>query len=78
VYLADEKVKTRIPRVRNAVEDKEVPLEIYRLLQKPLNGGEGVMRKVLYGLSCRKYEQCAEAVPGALGLSSLGISRRFI
>jgi putative transposase len=78
VYLADEKVKTRVPRVRNVLENKEVPLESYRLLQKPRNGGEGVMRKVLYGLSCRKYEQCAEAVPGALGLSSSSISRRFI
>lgn len=78
VYLADQKVKTRIPRVRNVLENNEVPLESYRLLQKPRNGDEGVMRKVLYGLSCRKYEQCAEAVPGALGLSSSSISRRFI
>ena len=78
VYLADQKVKTRIPRVRNVLENAEVPLESYRLLQRPRNGDEGVMRKVLYGLSCRKYEQCAEAVPEALGLSSSSISRRFI
>jgi putative transposase len=77
LYLADQKVQTRVPRVRNVAENKEVPLESYRLLQKPRNGDEGVMRRVLYGLSCRKYEQCAEAVPGALGLSSSSISRRF-
>jgi transposase-like protein len=78
VYLADQKVNTRVPRVRNVRENVEVPLESYRSLQKPRNRDEGVMRRVLYGLSCRKYEQCAEAVPGALGLSSSSISRRFI
>jgi transposase-like protein len=78
VYLADQKVKTRIPRVRNVLENAEVALENYRLLQKPRNRDEGVRREVLCGLSCRKYEQCAEAVPEALGLSSSSISRRFI
>jgi len=49
VYLADQKVKTtRIPRVRNVLENNEVPLESYRLLQKPPNGDEGVMRKSLW------------------------------
>ena len=78
VYLADQKIQTRVPRVRNVIENQEVPLESYRHLQEPRNGDEGVRRKVLFGLSCRKYEQCAEAVPGALGLSSSSISRRFI
>lgn len=77
VYLCDQKVRTKVPRVRNMLENAEVPLESYHLLQKPRNGDEGVMRKVLYGLSCRRYEQCAEAVPEALGLSSSSISRRF-
>jgi len=77
VYLADQKVRTKVPRVRNVLENAEVPLESYRLLQKPRNGDEGVMRRLLFGLSCRKYEQCAESVPEALGLSSSSISRRF-
>jgi len=78
VYLCDQKVKTRVPRVRNVLEKSEVALESYRLLHKPRKGDEGVMRKVLYGLSCHNYEQCAEAVPEAFGLSSSTISRRFI
>ena len=39
----------------------------------------GLLRKVLGGLSCRKYEECArEAVPLAFGLSSSTVSRRYI
>jgi transposase-like protein len=33
---------------------------------------------VLYGISCRDYEAAAEAVPGAIGLSSSTVSRRFV
>src|SRR5512139_1265696 len=45
VYLADQKVPTKVPRVRNVLKNAEVPLESYRLLHKPRNGDEGVMRK---------------------------------
>jgi putative transposase len=78
VYLADQKIRTRVPRVRNSQENKEVPLKTYELLQGPRNADEGVMRRILSGLSCHKYEACAEAVPEAFGLSSSTISRRFI
>jgi transposase-like protein len=33
---------------------------------------------VLYGISCRNYEAAAAAVPGAIGLSSSTVSRRFV
>lgn len=35
-------------------------------------------RRVLYGISCRDYEAAAQAVPGAIGLSSSTVSRKFI
>ncbi len=38
----------------------------------------GLFRRVLHGLSCRRYEACAEAVPEAFGLSASSVSRRFI
>lgn len=78
VYLADQKVRTRIPRVRNLLKKEEVTLESYRQMQKPRKGDEELMKKVLCGLSCRKYEECAGAVPGALGLSGSSISSRFM
>ena len=67
-----------MPRVRNVAENREVPLVTYHLLQRPRNADEGVLRRIVSGLSCRNYEACAEALPEAFGLSSSTISRRFI
>lgn len=78
IYLTDQKVKTSIPRVRNANKNIEVPLQTYRLLQEPRDADEGVLRRILLGLSCRNYKRCAEAVPGAFALSPSTVSRRFI
>jgi transposase-like protein len=78
IYLADQKLRTSVPRVRNSRKNKEVPLRTYELLQSPRNADEGVLRRILSGLSCHNYEACAEAVPEAFGLSSSTISRRFI
>src|SRR5579884_4315619 len=61
IYLADQKLALRIPRVRDRQAD-----------------AEGVMRRILYGLSCRDYRACAEAVPEAFGLSRSSLSRRYI
>lgn len=78
IYLSDQKLRVRVPRVRDVIKNREVPLESYRLLQEPRNADEEVMRRILSGLSCRDYEGCAEAVPEAFGISSSTISRRFI
>ena len=37
-----------------------------------------MLRRLLYGLSCRDYRACAEAVPEAFGLSRSSLSRRYI
>jgi len=78
VYLADQKLPINRPRVRNRIERQEVPLASYALLQQPRRADEGVLKRVLSGLSCRKYEDCAEAVPEAFGISPSTVSRRFI
>jgi putative transposase len=78
IYLSDQKLRIRVPRVRDVTRNKEVALESYRLLQEPRAADEGVMRRILSGLSCRNYEGCAEAVPEEFGISSSTISRRFI
>lgn len=33
---------------------------------------------MLHGLSCRRYEACADAVPAAFGVSPSSVSRRFV
>ncbi len=45
------------------------------------HGGEVndlLLKRVLYGISCRNYEAAAEAIPGAIGLSSSTVSRGFV
>ena len=78
IYLADQKLRIRRPRVRNRHTRQEVPLQTYALLQQPRATDEGVLRRILHGLSCREYRACAEAVPEAFGLSASTMSRRYI
>lgn len=78
VYLADQKLPTPVPRVRDLARNTEVPLTTYQQLREPRQGDLGLFRKVLLGLSCRDYAACAEAVPQAFGLTPSTVSRRFI
>jgi len=78
VYLGDQKLPVVYQRVRDQLRDVEVPLETYRRFQEPRALDEGLMRRVLLGLSCRRYAECAEAVPEAFGLAPSTVSRRYI
>jgi transposase-like protein len=51
-------------------------LPTYHRLQELFREDEGVMRRILLGLSCRNYAGCAEAIPEAFGLSPSTVSRR--
>lgn len=59
------------------IDDRDC-LKSYERLQTPQNGDEGVLKRILGGLSCRSYQACAEGVPEAFGLSRSTISRRYI
>jgi putative transposase len=76
VKLAGQRVPIRVPRVRG--EEGEIPLRSYRKLRGTGETDEVLLRRVLYGISCRNYEAAAESVPGAIGLSSSTVSRRFV
>jgi hypothetical protein len=78
VYIGSQKVPTPVPRVRDRTAGREVKLKTYGGLQEPRKIDEGIFRKILHGLSCRRYEECSEAIPEAFGLSPSSISRRFI
>jgi putative transposase len=78
IYLADQKIPMIVPRVRDRRRNREVRLPTYERLQEPRACDEGLLHKVLGGLSTREYERCAEAVPEAFGLSASTVSRRFI
>jgi transposase-like protein len=76
VRLDGQKLAIRVPRVRS--ERSEIPLRSYQTLHGTGEVDEQLLRRVLYGISCRNYEAAARAIPGAIGLSSSSVSRGFI
>ena len=78
VYLADQKIPVRVPRVRDTAHGQEIRLQAYERLQRPRNLDEGLLKRIVNRLSCRNYRDCAEAVPEAFGLSASTVSRRTI
>jgi putative transposase len=78
VYLGEEKFRIEVPRVRDLRKNTEIPLETYAALQKPGSVDERVMKKILLGLSARRYEETARNVPEAFGLSASSVSRKTV
>ena len=78
VALLDQQLPVTYQRVRDRLQHTEIPLPTYQQLQQPRAAYAGRFRKVLEGLSCRRYAACAEAVPPAFGLSPSTGSRRVL
>ena len=78
VGLAGQRVPIRVPRVR-CVAGSEIPLRAYDALRGDREANDVLLRRVLYGISCRNYEAGPRRrFPGAIGLSSSTVSRGFI
>ena len=77
VGLAGQRVPIRVPRIRS-VAGSEIPLRSYEALRGEGEVNDLLLKRVLYGISCRNYEAAAEAIPGAIGLSGSTVSRGFI
>ncbi len=77
VRLAGQQVPLRIPRVRQADGEEEIPLATLPTFREQGFLDDVLLKRVLYGISCRNYEAAAAAVPGAIGLSSSTVSRAF-
>jgi len=77
VRLAGQRVPIRVPRVRS-VTGSEIPLRSYEALSGDRAVNDLLLKRVLYGISCRNYEAAAESIPGAIGLSGSTVSRGFI
>jgi len=78
VYLGNQKVSIRVPRVRDCETKEEVELERYRQLQSSQVIDERLFAQVLNGISTRKYEKAAEKIPETFGISKSSVSRTFI
>src|SRR5437867_1962654 len=77
IRLGGQRVPILVPRVRSA-EGGEIPLRSYGALSTGGDLDELLLKRVLFGISCRNYEAAAESIPGAIGLSSSTVSRKFI
>ena len=76
VRLGGQRVPIRVPRVRT--DRGEIPLRGYQAMHDSGEVNDQLLRRVLYGISCRNYGVAAESIPGALGLSSSSVSRAFV
>ncbi len=77
VRFGGQRVPIRVPRVRS-LSGSEIPLRSYETLSGENEVNDLLLKRVLYGISCRNYEAAAESIPGAIGLSSSTVSRGFI
>ena len=77
VGLAGQRVPIQVPRIRR-VAGSEIPLRSYEALRRDGEVNDLLLKRVLYGISCRNYEAAAEAIPGAIGLSGSTVSRDFV
>ena len=77
VGLAGQRVPIRVPRIRH-VTAREIPLRSYEALHGDRAVNDLLLRRVLYGISCRNDAAAAEAIPRAIGLSGSTVSRAFI
>ena len=66
VGLAGQRVPIRVPRIR-PVTAREIPRRSYEALQGDRAVHDLLLRRVLYGISCRHSTAAAEAIPGAIG-----------
>jgi len=76
VRMGGQRVPIRVPRVRG--EWGEIPLRSYQAFHGSGVTDDRLLKRVLYGISCRNYATAAEEIPGALGLSSSSVSRAFV
>jgi transposase-like protein len=76
VQLAGQRHPLRIQRVQYKTGG-EISLHALDHLRGTGQVDALLLKRVLYGISCRNYETAAAAVPGAIGLSSSTVSRTF-
>jgi len=78
VYLGDQKVRIKVPRVRDTVLRQEVPLQSYQTFRQTKVLDHQVLHRVINGISQRQYEQAALCVPETFGIKKSSVSRHFV
>lgn len=75
--VAGQKVQLQRPRVRD-VRHGEVPLGSYEMLQQASLMEESVWRKIMHGLTTRRYSEVIREIEQAYGIEKSTVSEHFI
>ena len=78
IQIEGERIKVRVPRVRDVKAGEERPLETYRRFRRPTpEEKDKVADAILLRLSQRDYQRTACRYANSFGLSASSISRTF-
>jgi putative transposase len=75
--VGGQKIPLQRPRVRDS-RKQEVPLGSYELMQRASLMEESVWKKIMHGLTTRRYSQIIEELEEAYGIKKSTISEHFI
>jgi len=75
--VGGQKVPLQRPRVRDT-RSREVPLGSYELLQRASLMDESVWKKIMHGLTTRRYSHIIEELEQAYGIKKSTISEHFV
>lgn len=78
VYLGDQKVHVRVPRVRGKRDGQEITLPAYGRLQEPGVVEELALKRVINGISTGRYKEAALCVPETFGIGRNSVSKKWI
>lgn len=77
VTIAGQKVSVVKPRVRR-IDGGEVALDNYAVLQSADAMPEAALRRMVHGVSCRRYEQVVDLAREGFGVKKSSVSRGFV
>lgn len=78
VTIAGQKVSVVKPRGRCVDGGGEVALDNYTLLQSPDAMPEAALRRMVHGVSCRRYEHVVDVAREGFGVKKSSVSRGFV
>ena len=76
LYMGDRKIRVRHPRLRG--REGEIPLQSYEALKRPGAFLEELLKKILRGISARKYGERLMETAGVFGVSPGTASRHVV
>ena len=76
VFLGEQKVSVRCPRLRN--DEGEVRLPVYDTLRQRGSFSEELLNRSLHGLAGRRYTETVTGAAEALGVSKSSVSRHVV